>query len=271
MGSWGTRKGLIVAGLAVATTMTSPLFAQQPVTPAKEKPAPSAANKARAAELFKKGADAYLHGDFAQAITILDEAYGLDPQPVLIYNKARAHEGLGHTDDAIKLYEQYLAEEPSSPDRGAIEQRLATLKKQQEERIAMEKERAAVEKERAARAAEPPPPPPHKRSVLPYVVAGVGVAGLAAGGIFGIMAKGKESDGEAERTQRAAIDARDSGSTLATVANISFIAGGALVVAGAVWWALDGAPKRRAALPPTFGGLRVGVAPTFLTLGGTFQ
>jgi len=254
----------------MATALTSPsVFAQAKGT-AKEKPAAPAPNKARAAELYKTGADAYLRGDFATAITILDEAYQLDPQPVLLYNRAKAHEGLGHLDEAISLYEQYLTEEPSSPDRGAIEQRLATLKKQREERAAMEKERQAVEKERAERAAQPPPPAPQKRSVLPYVVAGVGVAGVVAGGVFGILAKGKEDDAKGQLTQREAISDRDSGSTLATVANVSFIAGGVLIVAGAVWWALDGTPRRTASAPP-LSGLRIGVAPSFITLGGTFQ
>jgi hypothetical protein len=53
------------------------------------------------------------------------------------------------------------------------------------------------------------------------------------------MAKGKESDGESAKSQTAAVDARDSGETLATVANVSFIVGGVLLAAGAVWWALD--------------------------------
>ena len=270
MRSLGTRKALQTGAVIVATVLTGSFqcaraHAAPKEKPAAEKPEP---NKARAAELFKKGADAYLHGDFAQAITILDEAYQLDPQPVLLYNKARAHEGLGHVDEAVTLYEQYLTLEPSSSDRGAIDQRLATLKKQQQERAGMEKERAAVEKERADRAAAEPPP--HKRSKLPYVVAGVGVVGLVAGGVFGILAKGKESDAQGQQTQLAAIHDRDSGSTLATVANVSFIAGGVLVVAGAVWWALDRSPKRTATQPP-LGGLRVGVAPSFITLGGTFH
>ena len=69
---------------------------------------------------------------------------------MLVYNKARAHEGLGHLAEAIELYEKYLAEEPSSRDRGAIEQRLVALRQQRDERGAVEKERSVVEKERAA-------------------------------------------------------------------------------------------------------------------------
>jgi len=246
-----TRNALaLCASLVVATLVsTSAVHA-----------APSSADKARAAELFKKGSDAYLKGDFATTIANLEEAHKLDPQPVLIYNEARAHEGLGHTDEAIKLYEQYLSEEPSSPDRGAIEQRVATLKKQRDDKVAAEKERAAIEKERSERAVAPPPEPPRKYSKLPYVVGGVGVAGLAAGVVFGLMASGKESDGESAKTQRDAIDARDTGSTFATVANVSFVVGGVLLAAGAVWWALDHGGSRKAT------AFRLGPA----GVGGTF-
>lgn len=236
-----TRNALVLSSLMAVASVVSTTHA--------EAAPPASAEKTRAAELFKKGSEAYLKGDFVSAIANLEEAYKLDPQPVLIYNQARAHEGLGHTDEAIRLYEQYLSQEPTSPDRGAIEQRLTTLKRQRDEKLAAEKERAALEKERNERPAAPPPQAPKKHSVLPYVVGGVGVAGLATGVVFGLMAKGKESDGESAPNQLGAIDARDTGSTFATVANISFIAGGVLLAAGAVWWALDhGGSSRRATL-----------------------
>jgi tetratricopeptide (TPR) repeat protein len=244
----GTRKALVLSAFIAGASLSvsPPVDAAAPAAKPAPPPPPSP-EKTRAAELFKKGSDAYMKGDFTTAIANLEEAYKLDPQPVLVYNQARAHEGLGHTDQAIQMYEQYLREEPTSPDRGAIEQRLTTLKKQRDERAAAERERAQLEKERAARANEPPPPPPPKtHSKLPYVLGGVGIAGIGAGVVFGVLAKGKESDGESAKTQRAAVSDRDSGQTMATVANISFIAGGVLLVAGAIWWAVDhsgGSPK----------------------------
>src|SRR5688572_634378 len=155
----GTRRALFCAVIAFASVAPTVVWitdagADQPKKkkpPAKETPSggTNASNKTRAAELYKKSADAYLHGDFKGAITLLDEAYALDPQPVLVYNKARAHEGLGNTDEAVTLYEKYLSEEPNSPDRGAIEQRLATLKKQQEDKKKQQEEKARLEKEKA--------------------------------------------------------------------------------------------------------------------------
>ena len=242
-----TTNAIFMGGVLLATGLSSPDAFAQGKGP---KPAPAAAppvndDKSKAADLFKKGADAYMKGDFNEAIKLLDQAYALDPQPVMVYNKARAEEGLGKTDDAITLYEQYLTQEPNSPDRGAIEQRLSTLKKQRDEKAALEAANAQAEKDRQER--ERNKPKPHKRSPLPYVVAGVGGAGIVTGIIFGVLAKGKESDGNSAKIQTQAIDARDSGSTLATVANISFIAGGVLIAAGAVWWALDRLSKTQTA------------------------
>jgi tetratricopeptide (TPR) repeat protein len=264
MGFGVTRRGLAGAAVVALVTCSSvdALALGPPPHPPRE-----TSDKARAQELFKKSADAYLHGDFAQAIALLDEAYALDPQPVLVYNKARAHEGLGHVDEAITLYEQYLAQEPTSPDRGAIEQRLATLKRQRDERLAAEKERAAAEKERAAaekeRADHPPPPPP-KRSVYPYVVAGVGAAGLATGTIFGLMTLSKESSAKSEPVQSTSIDLRDKARSFATVSNVSFVIGGVLVAAGVVWWVFDGQRIKRTGGAP----VRIGLGPGSIAVGG---
>ncbi len=278
---FGATRSVLVGGAIIACLVASADDAHaqsRPAPPAhaptrpatKEAPNP---NKTRAAELFKKSADAYLHGDFAQAVALLDEAYTLDPQPVLVYNKARAHEGLGHVDEAIASYEKYLADEPTSPDRGAIEQRLVTLRHQRDERAALAKDRAAVENERAAvekeraTVTEPPPEAPRRRSVLPYVVMGAGGLGLIGGAAFGLMAKSREDDATSERVQRTSIELRDTGETFATVSNISFIAGGALVAAGAVWWVLDmKSTKRRGttAMP-----VQVGLGPSFITVGGS--
>jgi hypothetical protein len=101
--------------------------------------------------------------------------------------------------------------------------------------------------------------------VLPYVVGGVGVVSLAAGAVFGLMAKSKESAGVSDHSQADAIVDRDNGKTLATIANVGFIAGGVLVAAGAVWWVLDRPSTKRPA--------KVGIAlgPSFMTIAGTFQ
>jgi tetratricopeptide (TPR) repeat protein len=258
----------LVSALAGAT-FVQPAFAQG-------KPAGSAAQtpQARAADLFNKGAEAYRRGEFAQAVSMLQEAYSLDPQPVLLYNLARAYEGSGSNDLAIETYARYLEADPKAPDRGAIEQRLGTLKRQRDERIALEKqrdaERARADQEKADRERrqqeQPKAAAPHERSIGPYVVAGVGGAALVSGAIFGLMATSKHSTAnQASTSQQSAVDEQSSAKSLATISTISFIAGGVLVAAGVTWWFIDGKSvdkQGKSAATP----FRVGLAPGFLLL-----
>ena len=227
--------------------------------------APSASARARAAELFKRSVETYRSGDFKQTIDLLTEAYALDAQPVLLYNLARAQEGIGNNDAAIETYERFVAQEPNAKDRGAIEQRLATLRRQRDERLALEKRSTApavaqpVEQPRSER-------PPHRRSVLPYVVGGVGVVGLAAGAVFGLMANSKRDDAVAAPGQREALGLEDDAKSRATVSNVSFVVGGVLLAAGATWWLLDlNASKKTGASSPA---MRVGLGPGIVHLEG---
>lgn len=214
----------------------------------------SAKDRKKAADLFKKSVDAYRKGDFQTTVDLLNRAYALDPQPVLLYNLARAHEGLGNTDAAIDAYEKFLAQESKAADRGSIEQRLTTLRRQRDERTAAQQghepdpnEVPAAQKPLPPVPREPrevPPPEPKSRSLLPFVIGGAGIAVLGAGAVTGLMAKSAESDANGEPTQQGAIDQRDSAQGLATVSTISFIAGGLLLGAGAAWFVLDTPPKR---------------------------
>jgi hypothetical protein len=265
---------MCVARVACVACVTCTSFAAFAAPPHPPKDAPNS-EKTRAADLFKKGSEAYLRGDFAQSIALLDEAYTLDPQPVLIYNLARAHEGLGHIDEAITQYERYLSKEPTSRDRGAIEQRIATLRNQRDDRAALEKERAAavareraaLDKQRAQPVTEPPPAEPHRRSPYPYVVAGAGAAGVVTGMVFGLLALSREDAAKEEGVQSKSIDLRDTGKTFATVSNVSFVVGGVLLAAGVTWWVLDGPRSNRTGAAP----VRVGIGPGFVGVGGTFR
>lgn len=125
----------------------------------------------------------------------------------------------------------------------------------------------------------PPPPPggegpkPAERSgpgPWPLVVAGTGVAAMAAGTVTGILALGKTSDIEKACpndvcSRRFDLDGQKSSArTLVTVTDILLIGGGVLTVGGVAWWLLSpsgdekkappaGAPAAKAASRPTFG------------------
>lgn len=259
---------LAVTGAFALTTATSTAFAQVKTAAA---PAPAQTPQARAAELFSKGAEAYRRGDLQQAVTSLREAYALDPQPVLLYNLGRAYEDLGDIDSAVATFSRYLEADPNAADRGAIEQRLETLKRQHDERLALERQRDAeraradAEKAERVRREHDAAQVHHSRSVGPYIVGGIGVAGLATGVVFGLVAKSKhDAAATPSTTQQDAIDQQDTAKTFATISTVSLIAGGLLAAAGVTWWLLDNrASSKQGTVSRTF---RVGLAPGFLVL-----
>lgn len=123
--------------------------------------------------------------------------------------------------------------------------------------------------------AAPPPPAPSKddgsgQRTLGLVVGGVGVAGLAAGAVTGLMAMSESNDAKAicandgPCASREAVDASESAKSLALVSTIAFVAGGALVATGALLFfsAPSGVEKPRPA------EARIRVAPSAGPTGG---
>jgi hypothetical protein len=81
------------------------------------------------------------------------------------------------------------------------------------------------------------------------VIGGVGVAGIVVGAVTGILAMGNESDSKnrcpnTTCTDATGVNENNSASTQATISTIGFVAGGALVVTGAVLFLV--APKSHA-------------------------
>lgn len=234
----------------------------------------------QALELFDRGKKAYQEGRFAESAALLTEAYDLEKEPVLVYNLARAQDGLGEFEKAIASYELYLSTAKEVPDRGAIEQRLTTLKKAIEDkaRLASERDAALRAQEEAAKAppvAPPPKPPapvaePDSASAAPWIIAGLGALGVGAGATLGALALSKDSDaGAATTSQVDAVDLHDSATGLALGATIAFTVGGVVLGTGLIWGivdvaTLDGAPgedasgKRDFAPPPRRVMLRLG-------------
>lgn len=224
----------------------------------------------RALELFEKSARAYKEGRFQDAIDLLVEARRVKQEPVLLYNLGRAYEAMGRLRDAADAYEQYLKEVPRATDRGALEGRIVTLRSQAEQ---LEKVQAPPE------AAPPPPDPPVVRqeaqlarpadarpSVVPIVLVGVGLAGVATGVTLGILATRGHDAAVNDPVQSSAQDKQDEAGSLATGATIAFVAGGAVAGAGLVWLGV------RALTPSPRVSLLPGVLPGAgsLTLRGTF-
>jgi tetratricopeptide (TPR) repeat protein len=185
------------------------------------------AQNAGALDLFEKSEKAYDSGRFADAIALLKQSYALKKEPVLLYNLGRAYEGLGDLGAAAQSYEAFLQAQPTAPDRGALERRIITLRRQLAEQQALRKQ--AQEREA----------PQRRASAVPWVVAGVGAAGLIGGGVIGVLAHQKNDDAKREPTYARADSLHSQAQTFATVSTVCFIAGGVLLAGGVLWGVLD--------------------------------
>ncbi len=205
--------------------------------------------KREALELFDQSAESYRAGRFDEAAELLEKAYALHQEPVLLYNLGRAYEGNGKYEKAVDAYQRYLAQAPDARDRGALERRVQTLQQQIAEKKKLEEQQKRLEEEERKRRERDRQEQERKRAEanqagwfpgpLPWVVAGVGVAGLATGSYFGLRAGSKQREAQDEPVQRRAADTFSDAESAATLANVFFIAGGVLTAGGVAWIVLD--------------------------------
>ncbi len=220
----------------------------------------------RAVELYERSEVFYREGRFDRAAELLREAYATFPDPTLLYNLARAYEGSGDVDAALSAYRRFLVEEPGAEDRGAIERRIATLRAQIAERDALERERALAEERRRLaeeRARRAEAEAGDGLNPVPWVVGSVGVVGLAAGSVLGILALDRHDAAVADQTQVGARSAQTEAEDLATAATVAFVAGGVLTAIGATWIVIDLGSRGDAEAT-------VGLGPGSIRIRGTF-
>jgi tetratricopeptide (TPR) repeat protein len=235
----------LILSLTVASGVSSGVA---PEARAQEPQGAARAKDARA--LTVRAKSAFDAGDFAQAAQLLEEAYRLSPSSALLYNLGRAYQQAGSRQLAVEAYTRYLASEPTSPDRGAVQRSIDQLKDELAQEAALER-KARVERERADYEAEQRKkaererrdalenPPTSRPSPLPWILTGVGVAGIATGAVFGAVSGGAHDDAVREPSAGAAESKQSRAQTFALGANIAFVAGGALALAGVVWGLFD--------------------------------
>lgn len=205
----------------------------------------------RARVLFEQSAAAYQDGRFEAAAGMLEEAYRLDPVPLLLYNLARARESNGEDERAAEAYGRYLELEPEAENRGQIEARIRALTPEDNQSTVAEASRVPGQEETSGRP-----------TWAPWLVAGLGAAVAGGGIIVGTMATSRASDAEAAANHEAGTVLAGEADGLATTSTILMVAGGAVVLTGVVWgliWAATGddedREEPRVRVDPT--GLRV--------------
>jgi tetratricopeptide (TPR) repeat protein len=211
----------------------------------------ASSNANEAFKLFEQSEKLYREGKFREAAALLERAYTLDPEPTLLFNRARALESAGDLQDAVDAYALYLHKNPKAPDRLTVERRIETMKGQIAERAELARLREEQAKRReelelaAQKKVEPAPPPlvvtepvaveRTSMNPAPWVLVGVGVAGVIAGSVFGLVASGKNSSAEEEPVQTTAAELAGDAKTFQTGANVAYVSGGVVAAGGLVW------------------------------------
>ncbi len=110
--------------LLISALLLSPSLGRaQTPTPPKAR---DAVTKAKG--IYADGVKLFKAGDFTAALAQFEDAYLLDPSPILIFNMARANEELGQARRAITYFERYLDRVPDEAGRTDIEDRLRRLR-----------------------------------------------------------------------------------------------------------------------------------------------
>jgi tetratricopeptide (TPR) repeat protein len=234
---------------------------------------PSQVDRDRALALFRESDADYKRGDFEHAAQLLREAYSLHPEPILLYNLARALEGVGDFEGAIESYERYLNAATQIADRGAIERRIATLRA---------KVASATKPDIAGSGTQDHTTPPvsdtrtktpagggssaiggdpkfeqrddemhGKPQRLPWLIAGGGGVVLGGGALFGYLSQKRHDAAVDEPVQAEAQKLQDQAETFATVSNVAIAVGGVAVIGGVTWVLVSRRHDRRDPKAPT--------------------
>ncbi|MDB4952655.1 MAG: hypothetical protein JWO36_224 [Myxococcales bacterium] len=186
----------------------------------------------RAKVLFGDGNQHYNLGEFPQALELYKSAYRVKPLAAFLFNIAQCHRKLGHYQEAITMYQSYLAGIPDAKNRELVESlmtesrgkladerkadndRIAEQARREGERLAAEKKRA--EDERKAKEAEALAAVERRKAEQvridrerereqeklynrhparkwTFVTGGIGAAAVIAGGVFGMSARSAQS------------------------------------------------------------------------------
>ena len=213
-------------------------------------------------ELSAKAAAAYGEGKYEESIDLFKQAYELQQVSNLLFNIAKVYEKIENWDEAENHYKEFIKAPDADSDAREVAlerveaikeiKRLAAEAEEQKRRDEDERKRQEEEKALAQQQTETSKKKPN---VLPWVLIGSGAAIAATGGVFGIMALGKQSDFDAAQSASEKADLRSSGKTFALIADVGVGVGLAAGVVGVVLLLTSGgesdagASKAQAVLP----------------------
>jgi tetratricopeptide (TPR) repeat protein len=115
------KRSLSVLAVLLSAGLAAPARGQP-------KAAPEGATREKAAALFKEADANYKVREFAKALAGYKEAYLLSSEPVLLFNIGQCYRQMGQLDEALKSYEAFLRDDPTSALRANAEARIKELR-----------------------------------------------------------------------------------------------------------------------------------------------
>lgn len=211
-----------LAFTSVLSLLAAPAHAQPRPDEVREAVDPST----EAARHFEAALEHYRTGKYRDALGELEEAYSLDPTGKdLVYNLAVVSEKLGRFDDAIHYLTRYLELET---DPKELERTRDVIRRLEGARAELAPRSSAPPAPPCPAPAQTPAPPPGKLDEWVYATAGLSVAALLVGTVFGVRAIARDPRGESTG-EGVSIDDLESrvseAEDLATVADIAFAVG----------------------------------------------
>jgi tetratricopeptide (TPR) repeat protein len=159
--------------------------------------------KAEAKKHVDAATQAHQKGKYDVALTELQTAYGLDPQPDFLYAMGQVQVKLGKCDDAIASYEKFLGTNPPAEPAAAAKEAIETCQKQAPP--PPPEPTPPPPEPTPAPAPTPPPPPPAERKAfytdkIGSALVGTGVVSMVVGVVFYSSAVSTLDDAEAATT-----------------------------------------------------------------------
>ncbi len=246
------RLGYMVLGVFWLHSASN-VAAQSPRTQPAESSAKENVTDEQARSLYLAGKSYFDREEYASALEQFARAYELSRHPELLLNAGIAAERAGYLPDAMRYYRRYLDQAPEATQRRELEKRLEGL----EQRLSREDSAPVPGEPPIPDLLEPavkvdpltePFPGPPMGSLVAFGIAGTGLlAALTFGVLAGIEGRSL-ADGCGEGTRCAPQEFRALDRyNLITDVTLGLVAGG--VVAGAIWWLMDGQRTRGKPVP----------------------
>ena len=234
----------------------------------------------------------YNVGHFERALDLYAEAYERYPKPALLFDLGQCHRQLGHYERAIFFFQGYLREQPAAANRALVEKFIDTAQQQLDAQRATEAAQAQARAAEAARAQNPPsvsspvpgtlatatepsPARPTEASspvlrTVGFVTAGVGALLVGGGTYAGLRSASLAKEISQVSARQGAWTPQyqsdyQSGKSFATVANVLYVSGAALLATG-IAFTVFGWPRTVPAvglLTPLPGGASVDLVARF--------